>query len=66
MGPPARPRVLGGGQRGVHREGGVDGPCGLGSLAHEVPLEGVPEAYEKFDERVDGYTKVLIKPGMAA
>jgi hypothetical protein len=25
-----------------------------------------PDAYDKFDKRIDGYTKVLIKPGMAA
>jgi len=35
-------------------------------VSHEVPLEGAPEAYDKFDKRIDGYTKVLIKPGMAA
>jgi hypothetical protein len=29
-------------------------------------LGGAPEAYDKFDKRIDGYTKVLIKPGMAA
>lgn len=35
-------------------------------VSHEIPLEGAPEAYDKFARRVDGYTKVLIKPGMAA
>jgi len=35
-------------------------------VSHEVPLKGAPEAYDKFDKRIDGYTKVLIKPGMAA
>ncbi len=31
-------------------------------VSHEVPLEQAPEAYDKFDQRVDGYTKVLLKP----
>jgi glutathione-independent formaldehyde dehydrogenase len=31
-------------------------------VSHEVPLAGAPEAYEKFDQRLDGYTKVLLKP----
>jgi hypothetical protein len=29
-------------------------------------LGGAPEAYDKFDKRIYGHTKVLIKPGMAA
>ena len=36
------------------------------SVSHEIPLEGAPEAYDKFDKRVDGYTRVLIKPEIAA
>jgi glutathione-independent formaldehyde dehydrogenase len=32
-------------------------------VSNEVPLESAPEAYEKFDERVEGYTKVVLKPG---
>ena len=30
-------------------------------VSHEVPLLAAPEAYDKFDCRVDGYTKVLLK-----
>jgi glutathione-independent formaldehyde dehydrogenase len=32
-------------------------------VSHEVPLADAPDAYDKFDRRVDGYTKVLLKPG---
>ena len=35
-------------------------------VSHHLPLEAGPDAYEKFDKRIDGYTKVLLKPGMAA
>ena len=31
-------------------------------VSHEVPLTGAPAAYEKFDKRADGYTKVLLHP----
>ena len=31
-------------------------------VSHEVPLVDAVEAYDKFDRRVDGYTKVLLKP----
>ena len=31
-------------------------------VSHEEPLEQAPESYEKFDQRVDGYTKVLLHP----
>ena len=31
-------------------------------VSHEVPLSQAPDAYDKFDRRVDGYTKVLLKP----
>ncbi|HZU15536.1 MAG TPA: glutathione-independent formaldehyde dehydrogenase [Candidatus Dormibacteraeota bacterium] len=31
-------------------------------VSHEVPLDQAPEAYEKFDKRVDGYTKVILHP----
>jgi hypothetical protein len=33
---------------------------------HRLPLEAAPDAYDKFDRRVDGYTKVVLKPGLAA
>jgi glutathione-independent formaldehyde dehydrogenase len=32
-------------------------------VSNEVPLEEAPDAYEKFDKRVEGYTKVVLKPG---
>jgi glutathione-independent formaldehyde dehydrogenase len=35
-------------------------------VSHRLPLESAPEAYKKFDERTDGYTKVLLKPELAA
>ena len=31
-------------------------------VSHELPLEAAPEAYDKFDKRIDGYTKVLLHP----
>ncbi|MDQ1484967.1 MAG: glutathione-independent formaldehyde dehydrogenase, partial [Actinomycetota bacterium] len=31
--------------------------------SHEVPLEYAPVAYQKFDDRIDGWTKVLLHPG---
>jgi glutathione-independent formaldehyde dehydrogenase len=31
-------------------------------VSHELPLERAPEAYEKFDKRVEGYTKVILHP----
>ena len=31
-------------------------------VSHRLPLEGAIDAYGKFDERVDGYTKVLLRP----
>ena len=32
-------------------------------VSHELPLEQAPEAYKNFDERKDGWTKVLLRPG---
>jgi glutathione-independent formaldehyde dehydrogenase len=32
-------------------------------VSHELPLEQAPAAYQKFDQRVEGYTKVILKPG---
>lgn len=32
-------------------------------VSHEVPLDYAPVAYQKFDNRVDGWTKVLLHPG---
>ncbi|HEY8372721.1 MAG TPA: glutathione-independent formaldehyde dehydrogenase [Pseudonocardiaceae bacterium] len=34
-------------------------------VSHELPLEQAPQAYEKFDKRVEGYTKVVLHPQMA-
>jgi glutathione-independent formaldehyde dehydrogenase len=31
-------------------------------VSHEVALDEAPEAYDKFDKRVDGWTKVLLHP----
>lgn len=31
-------------------------------VSHRVPLDQAPAAYEKFDKRIDGYTKVVLKP----
>lgn len=31
-------------------------------VSHELPLEQAPSAYEKFDKRVEGYTKVVLHP----
>ena len=31
-------------------------------VSHHIPLEEAPDAYAKFDKRVDGYTKVIINP----
>jgi threonine dehydrogenase-like Zn-dependent dehydrogenase len=31
-------------------------------VSHEINIDDAPGAYEKFNKRVDGYTKVLIHP----
>lgn len=31
-------------------------------VSHEVGIEDAETAYEKFDKRIEGYTKVLIHP----
>jgi glutathione-independent formaldehyde dehydrogenase len=31
-------------------------------VSHELPLDEAPSAYQKFDKRIDGYTKVILKP----
>jgi glutathione-independent formaldehyde dehydrogenase len=33
-------------------------------VSHELPLEEAPSAYQKFDQRIDGYTKVILKPAI--
>lgn len=30
-------------------------------VSHHIRIEQAPEAYSKFDQRVDGYAKVLIR-----
>ena len=35
-------------------------------VSHHLPLDEAPEAYEHFDRRDDGWTKVLLKPGANA
>ncbi len=35
-------------------------------VSHRLPLDAAPDAYEEFDTRSDGYTKVLLKPGLKA
>ena len=32
-------------------------------ISHELPLDQAPGAYKSFDERKDGWTKVVLKPG---
>ncbi len=34
-------------------------------VSHELSLEAAPDAYKHFDNREDGWTKVVLKPGMA-
>ena len=31
-------------------------------VSHNLPLDDAPDAYDKFDKRIDGYTKVILKP----
>jgi glutathione-independent formaldehyde dehydrogenase len=35
-------------------------------VSHRLTLDEAPAAYEKFDHRTDGYTKVVLKPEMPA
>jgi glutathione-independent formaldehyde dehydrogenase len=35
-------------------------------VSHELPLDRAPDAYARFDQREDGWTKVLLKPGYQA
>jgi threonine dehydrogenase-like Zn-dependent dehydrogenase len=30
-------------------------------VSHHIDIQDAPDAYEKFDKRIDGYTKVLIR-----
>lgn len=33
-------------------------------VSHELPLDQAPMAYDKFDKRIEGYTKVILHPQM--
>jgi len=35
-------------------------------VSHELPLDQAPMAYEKFDKRIEGFTKVVLHPVLAA
>ncbi|MER7006406.1 alcohol dehydrogenase catalytic domain-containing protein [Dactylosporangium sp. NPDC000555] len=35
------------------------------SVSHELPLDRAPEAYEHFDKRDEGWTKIVLHPAMA-
>ena len=35
-------------------------------VSKRLPLAEAPDAYERFDKREEGYSKVLLRPGMAA
>lgn len=35
-------------------------------ISHELPASRRGRAYERFDQRADGWTKVLLHPGQAA
>jgi glutathione-independent formaldehyde dehydrogenase len=35
-------------------------------VSHELSLDDAPDAYEHFDSRDEGWTKVVLKPGVAA
>ncbi|MFE5124795.1 hypothetical protein [Streptomyces sp. NPDC056669] len=57
-------------RRGPDRTGGEGTDKGIGAVAgfvvsHELPLAQAPQAYEKFDRRVEGYTKVVPHPVLA-
>lgn len=34
-------------------------------VSHRLPLDDAPDAYRRFDRREDGWTKVLLRPGMS-
>jgi glutathione-independent formaldehyde dehydrogenase len=35
-------------------------------VSHQIPLERAPEAYQHFDAPDDRWTRVVLKPGVAA
>lgn len=40
----------------------ISGKAKPSFVSHEIGIEDAEMAYEKFDKRIDGYTKVLIHP----
>jgi threonine dehydrogenase-like Zn-dependent dehydrogenase len=34
-------------------------------ISHELPLDQAPEAYRHFDDRDEGWTKVILRPKAA-
>jgi len=38
-------------------------PCLVGLIiSHRLPLSQAPAAFQKFDQRIDGYIKVILDP----
>jgi len=37
-------------------------PAALSRCSHELLLDEAPKAYKNFDERNDGWTKVVLRP----
>jgi glutathione-independent formaldehyde dehydrogenase len=33
-------------------------------VSHQIPLDQAPDAYQKFDKRIEGYTKVILNPAV--
>ena len=60
--------TIGGGQAPVKkyneylRDLIISGRANPGKIvSHHIHIDDVPKAYERFDQRIDGYTKVLIR-----
>ena len=46
----------------IPRSGVVNGRAKPSRIvSHHINIDEAPEAYEKFDQRIDGYTKILIR-----
>jgi glutathione-independent formaldehyde dehydrogenase len=42
----------------------IAGRAKLGQIvSHRLPLSQAPDAFRKFDQRLDGYIKVVLDPG---
>ena len=46
----------------IRREGWLGRANPSFVVSHSVPLDDAPDAYKKFDQRIDGYTKVILNP----